>query len=83
MENISRFEPLLKVAIIFVGGRDDREALAYVGRVAWHSGVKVTVIRFLVDATAESSRLAAYRVTITEQEEEMGLDDAFARCFSI
>uniref|UniRef100_I1L5M7 Uncharacterized protein n=1 Tax=Glycine max TaxID=3847 RepID=I1L5M7_SOYBN len=72
VENISRFEPLLKVAIIFVGGRDDREALAYVGRVAWHSGVKVTVIRFLVDTTAESSRLAAYRVTITEQEEEMG-----------
>ncbi|XP_028248444.1 cation/H(+) antiporter 28-like [Glycine soja] len=72
-------EPLLKVAIIFVGGRDDREALAYVGRVAWHSGVKVTVIRFLVDTTAESSRLAAYRVTITEQEEEMGLDD---ECFA-
>ncbi|KAL3000355.1 hypothetical protein AAZX31_09G208700 [Glycine max] len=79
VENISRFEPLLKVAIIFVGGRDDREALAYVGRVAWHSGVKVTVIRFLVDTTAESSRLAAYRVTITEQEEEMGLDD---ECFA-
>ncbi|CAJ1934249.1 unnamed protein product [Sphenostylis stenocarpa] len=76
---ISRTEPSLKVAAVFIGGKDDREALAYVGRVAWHRGVKVTVIRFLVDTSAESSRLAAYRVSLPEQEEEMGLDD---ECFA-
>ncbi|KHN32415.1 Cation/H(+) antiporter 28 [Glycine soja] len=79
IEKISRFEALLKVAVIFIGGKDDREALAYVGRVAWHPGVKVIVIRFLVDTNEESSRLAAHRVTLTEQEEEMGLDD---ECFA-
>ncbi|QCD88973.1 Cation/H+ exchanger [Vigna unguiculata] len=76
---ISRTEPSVKVAAIFIGGRDDREALCYVGRVAWHKGVHVTVIRFLVDTSAESSRLAAYRVTLPEQEQEMGLDD---ECFA-
>nr|KYP67939.1 K(+)/H(+) antiporter 13 [Cajanus cajan] len=76
---ISRSEVTLQVAAIFIGGKDDREVLAYAGRVAWHSGVKVTVIRFLVDTSAESSRLAAYRVSLPEQEEEMGLDD---ECFA-
>ncbi|KAK7312098.1 hypothetical protein VNO77_35685 [Canavalia gladiata] len=79
IEKISRSEVSVNVAVIFIGGKDDREALAYVGRVARHSGVKVTVIRFLVDTSAESSRLAAYRVTLPEQEEEMGLDD---ECFA-
>ncbi|KAK7341094.1 hypothetical protein VNO80_24018 [Phaseolus coccineus] len=79
IEKISRSEPSLKVAAIFIGGRDDREALCYAGRVAWHQGVKVTVIRFLVDTSAESSRLAAYRVSLPEKEEEMGLDD---ECFA-
>ncbi|KAK7404250.1 hypothetical protein VNO78_04980 [Psophocarpus tetragonolobus] len=78
MEKISA-SAWVKVAVIFIGGRDDREALAYVGRVAWHPGVKVTVIRLLVDTSAESSRLAAYRVSLPEQEEEMGLDD---ECFA-
>ncbi|KOM51254.1 hypothetical protein LR48_Vigan08g208100 [Vigna angularis] len=75
---ISRSQQSVKVAAIFIGGRDDREALCYVGRVAWHQGVHVTVIRFLVDTSAESTRLAAYRVSLPE-EEEMGLDD---ECFA-
>ncbi|KAK7263887.1 hypothetical protein RJT34_31486 [Clitoria ternatea] len=79
IERISRSEVSLNVAVVFIGGKDDREALAYVGRVSRHSGVKVTVIRFLVDTTAEASRLAAYRVSLPEKEEEMGLDD---ECFA-
>ncbi|KAJ1400291.1 Sodium/solute symporter superfamily [Sesbania bispinosa] len=76
---ISRTEVSLNVATVFIGGKDDREALAYAGRIARHPGVKITVIRFLVDTSAESSRIAAYRVTLPEQEEEMGLDD---ECFA-
>ncbi|KAL9296073.1 hypothetical protein ACSQ67_021969 [Phaseolus vulgaris] len=79
LEKISRAEASVKVAAIFIGGKDDREALCYAGRVAWHQGVKVTVIRFLVDTSAESTRLAAYRVSLPEKEEEMGLDD---ECFA-
>ncbi|XP_061352992.1 cation/H(+) antiporter 28-like [Gastrolobium bilobum] len=74
---ISKSQASVNVAVIFIGGKDDREALAYAGRVAGHPGVKLTVIRFLVDTSAESSKLAAYRVSLPEQEEEMGMDDEY------
>ncbi|KAL9244097.1 hypothetical protein vseg_017906 [Gypsophila vaccaria] len=62
------------VAVIFIGGKDDREALAYAGRVAYHRGVKLTIMRFLVDTDVDNST----RKT-TQQEEEMKLDD---ECFA-
>ncbi|TYH04794.1 hypothetical protein ES288_A08G034400v1 [Gossypium darwinii] len=65
-----------KVAIIFIGGKDDREALSYAGRVAWHPGVKLTVIRFLVDKNSENApRRVSNRASTAEEEEEMKLDD--------
>ncbi|BFG20252.1 hypothetical protein CerSpe_065260 [Prunus speciosa] len=70
----------VSVAVIFIGGKDDREALAYAGRVARHSGVKLTVIRFLVDASSEAAtRPGNYTVSRSEKEEEMKLDD---ECFA-
>ncbi|XWS35527.1 hypothetical protein CRYUN_Cryun20dG0004800 [Craigia yunnanensis] len=78
-EKISR-SSLANVAIIFIGGKDDREALAYAGRVAWHPGVKLTAIRFLVDKNSENApRRENHRVSKAEQEEEMRLDD---ECFA-
>ncbi|KAK7323225.1 hypothetical protein VNO77_26690 [Canavalia gladiata] len=79
IEHISGCEVKLQVAVIFIGGEDDREALAYAGRVARHPGVKLTVIRFLADSSVESSRLVGYRVVLPEQEKEMKLDD---ECFA-
>ncbi|KAF5738381.1 putative monovalent cation:proton antiporter [Tripterygium wilfordii] len=78
---ISRSQICLSVAVIFIGGRDDREALAYASRVARHPGVKLTVIRFLLDTNPENaSRIAAgFRINIAEQELEMKLDD---ECFA-
>ncbi|KAE8673543.1 Cation/H(+) antiporter 28 [Hibiscus syriacus] len=65
-----------EVAIIFIGGKDDREALSYVGRVAWHPGVKLTVIRFLLDRNSENApRRLNNRANIQEEEVEMKLDD--------
>ncbi|KAJ7982224.1 Cation/H(+) antiporter like [Quillaja saponaria] len=80
IEKISRSYVSLNVAVIFIGGKDDREALAYTGRVARHPGVKLTVIRFLVDSSSDyTSRIAGYRVNNSEQEEEMRRDD---ECFA-
>uniref|UniRef100_A0A2N9F0Q8 Uncharacterized protein n=1 Tax=Fagus sylvatica TaxID=28930 RepID=A0A2N9F0Q8_FAGSY len=81
IEKISRSYISLNVAVIFISGKDDREALAYAGRVARHPGVKLTVIRFLVENSAEnaSRRAGNYRVNIAELEEEMKLDD---ECFA-
>ncbi|GMI73910.1 cation/hydrogen exchanger 28 [Hibiscus trionum] len=68
------------VAVLFIGGKDDREALAFAGRVAWHPGVKLTVIRFLVDKNSEHApRRVNNRASVAEQEEEMKLDD---ECFA-
>ncbi|TKY49609.1 Cation/H(+) antiporter 28 [Spatholobus suberectus] len=77
VEHISRCQVALNVAVIFIGGKDDREALAYASRVARHPRVKLTVIRFLVDSSVESSSL--YRIILPEQEKETKLDD---ECFT-
>ncbi|XP_010068968.2 cation/H(+) antiporter 28 [Eucalyptus grandis] len=78
-EKISGSYVSLNIAVIFIGGKDDREALAYAGRVAWHAGVKLTVIRFLVqtDEDISSRRASNYRYNAAEQEQEMKLDDEF------
>ncbi|KAL2923328.1 Cation/H(+) antiporter 28 [Bienertia sinuspersici] len=75
LSKLSSRSSTLNVVVIFIGGKDDREALAYAGRVAYHRGVKLTVMRFLVDTEAENS---VSRKT-TQQEEEMKLDD---ECFA-
>lgn len=71
----------LHVAVIFIGGRDDREALSYASHIARHPGVKLTVLRFLLDTTNANPirpRLFAIRVLNPDkQEEEMKLDDEF------
>ncbi|PPD91552.1 hypothetical protein GOBAR_DD11490 [Gossypium barbadense] len=69
-----------KVAVIFIGGKDDQEALAYAGRVVWHPGIELTVIRFLVDKNSEHApQRVTNRASVAEQEEEMKLDD---ECFA-
>ncbi|PNY03876.1 cation H(+) antiporter 28-like protein [Trifolium pratense] len=78
-ERLSRSQTKMNVAVIFIGGKDDREALAYASRVSQHPGVKLSVLRFLVDTSAESSRLAGYRIILPDQEKEMQLDD---ECFA-
>uniref|UniRef100_A0A1D1YN35 Cation/H(+) antiporter 19 n=1 Tax=Anthurium amnicola TaxID=1678845 RepID=A0A1D1YN35_9ARAE len=44
---VSSSEVSYRVAVLFFGGRDDREALAYGIRMAEHPGIALTVLRFL------------------------------------
>ncbi|CAH8382675.1 unnamed protein product [Eruca vesicaria subsp. sativa] len=44
-----------RVCVIFFGGPDDREALEMGGRMAEHSAVKVTIVRFFVRETLRSN----------------------------
>lgn len=51
-----------RVAVLFFGGADDREALAYAGRMSQHPSVLLTLIRFsssmdIVGGTARSKML--------------------------
>lgn len=52
--NVSYF-----ITVLFFGGHDDREALAYGARMAEHPGIQLTVVRFLVgpETTGEIVRV--------------------------
>ncbi|CAE6075935.1 unnamed protein product [Arabidopsis arenosa] len=72
----------MDIAIIFIGGRDDREALAFAAQVARHPAVKLKVIRFLEDKSSQNAQKRSSilnRASVVEQEEEMKLDD---ECFA-
>ncbi|KAG9442117.1 hypothetical protein H6P81_017971 [Aristolochia fimbriata] len=43
-----------EMVVLFFGGPDDREALAYAGRIAEHSSVSLSLVRFTGATTSES-----------------------------
>lgn len=53
------------VVVLFFGGRDDREALAYGHRMAEHPGIALTVVHFVPAAGKSLTWGADERVTIT------------------
>ncbi|OVA19392.1 Cation/H+ exchanger [Macleaya cordata] len=72
----------LHVAVVFIGGKDDREALAYASHIAHHPAINLTAIRFLQDNYADKASSKAKRktrVTNAMQEQETKLDD---ECFT-
>ncbi|KAL1806663.1 hypothetical protein ACET3Z_029731 [Daucus carota] len=77
-----------RVAVLFLGGPDDREALAYAWKMSEHQNVRLTVIRFLpgkdalqVDPT-EFMTTAAGTITVPiDAENEKHLDDQFIAKF--
>ncbi|XP_010277629.1 PREDICTED: cation/H(+) antiporter 15-like [Nelumbo nucifera] len=79
------------VAVLFFGGPDDREALAYGWRMAEHPGVCLTVLRFLpgedaadpvVEPSSDTRDLRILTV-ITDNEREKKLDDEYINEFRI
>ncbi|GAA0144113.1 transporter [Lithospermum erythrorhizon] len=79
---ITRKSDPINAAVIFIGGKDDREALMFAGRLARHPGVKLTVIRFLLDIGDEdsvSTRISKGKINTSAHQEEMKLDD---ECFT-
>ncbi|PKA61347.1 Cation/H(+) antiporter 28 [Apostasia shenzhenica] len=68
------------VCVVFIGGADDREALAYAGRMADHPGVRMMVLRFLPDSTAKGKESGPGRrvlAAVGRQEMEMKADDEY------
>ncbi|KAJ8640911.1 hypothetical protein MRB53_017605 [Persea americana] len=68
-----------QVAVIFIGGGDDREALHLASRMAYHPAIKLTAIRLLPDPDAPVTLGGSSRTLIDMQEEEneMELDEQF------
>ncbi|XP_010273345.1 PREDICTED: cation/H(+) antiporter 15-like [Nelumbo nucifera] len=77
------------IAILFFGGPDDREALAYAWRMSEHPGIILTVIRFipgenavdpLVEPASDTHDIKILTV-ITDSEKERHLDDEYVNEF--
>lgn len=62
------------IAMIFIGGRDDREAMAYAMRMARHPKVALTVLRIILDNTSTQNGDEELSLTM-EGEAEKQADD--------
>ncbi|KAK0603860.1 hypothetical protein LWI29_009499 [Acer saccharum] len=79
----------LRIAMLFIGGLDDHEALSYAHRIAGTPGVTLTVVRFLQikmdveqNANAECHVEEGICLTTTEEREaEKELDDDYINEF--
>ncbi|KAI3929367.1 hypothetical protein MKW92_005101 [Papaver armeniacum] len=73
----------IEVAVVFIGGKDDREALYYASRIAQHPCINLTAVRFLEETNTEKSSTKKarkkLRSVIKMEEEERKLDD---ECFT-
>lgn len=77
------------VAVLFFGGPDDREALAYGWRMCEHPGINLTVMRFVpgeevIDtATGSTNELGDSRIlsVVTDTDRDRQLDEEYANEF--
>jgi Kef-type K+ transport system membrane component KefB len=70
------------IAVLFFGGPDDREALAYAWRMADGANVRLTVVRFIASSEAEalnsSEPTATFQVSLNvDLDQERLLDDEY------
>ncbi|KAF9591631.1 hypothetical protein IFM89_005212 [Coptis chinensis] len=75
------------IAMLYFGGPDDREALSYAWRMAGHSGVNLTVIRFVpgedVVEPLVNSNEPNHLTVNTNNNREKQLDDEFINEFRL
>ncbi|CAA7388218.1 unnamed protein product [Spirodela intermedia] len=72
---VSSSDVSCSIAVLFFGGRDDREALAYALRMAEHPGIQLTVLRFLALPGKALMETSSRRGVATVDAEA---DDGFA-----
>ncbi|KAJ7949042.1 Cation/H(+) antiporter like [Quillaja saponaria] len=78
-------------AMLFVGGPDDREALAYASRISGHSDASLTVIRFVPGLDAQDfdpidslgDNYDGIRSAILTSEQEKRLDEDYILKFKV
>lgn len=78
--------PVHRVAAIFFGGSDDREAASFLARIAPHTSVNATLIRFLPtleDSQSKnwSSRCMSEFALISEQDLQFEIDEQFIAAY--
>ncbi|KAI7730919.1 hypothetical protein M8C21_013341 [Ambrosia artemisiifolia] len=63
------------VTVLFFGGHDDHEALAYGARMAEHPGINLVVVRFLLDRDVASSSSVSVEIEEPDSVKAMSIDD--------
>ncbi|CAN1254176.1 Cation/H(+) antiporter 18 [Linum perenne] len=63
------------VRVLFFGGRDDREALAYGLRMAEHPGISLEVIRFIVKADEASGEMVRVDMAVHSTAKSLSMDE--------
>ncbi|XP_022037893.1 cation/H(+) antiporter 18 isoform X2 [Helianthus annuus] len=63
------------VTVLFFGGHDDHEALAYGARMAEHPGINLVVVRFLLDRDVASSSSVSVEIEEPDSVKTMSTDD--------
>lgn len=79
-----------QIAVLFFGGPDDREALAYGWRMVEHPGINLTVLRFIAgnsgtDIVSDSNRIKDPRVitVLTDSDREKQADEDYINEFRL
>lgn len=78
--NMSLANASLNVAVVFTGGADGREALAYAACISRHPGIRLMVIRFLPDKEAMAMAAGPGRrilTAVTDEDKKMKVDDDY------
>ncbi|KAK7411087.1 hypothetical protein VNO78_02470 [Psophocarpus tetragonolobus] len=81
----------LRVAILFIGGPDDREALAIAWRMAKHSGIHLSMVHILLNGkvaevdtnTSTQDEFHGILSTILDREKEKELDEEYVSLFRL
>ncbi|KAM3363369.1 hypothetical protein BC332_05635 [Capsicum chinense] len=63
-----------RIAMIFIGGPDDREALAYASRMARHPMVALTILRFIADESSAQNGDADLSLSMDIEAEKQADD---------
>ncbi|KAL2333361.1 hypothetical protein Fmac_014574 [Flemingia macrophylla] len=81
----------LRVVMIFIGGPDDREALAVAWKMSKHEGVQLTLVRILMFGEAAEvdmmsnveSRNRGLLAVVLDNEKQKELDDEYVSAFRL
>ncbi|KAJ1383380.1 Sodium/solute symporter superfamily [Sesbania bispinosa] len=86
----SLFKVNLRVIMVFIGGPDDREALAVAWRMSKHQGIQLSVVRILLlgeaaeaDTTTPQLESRGLLSAVVDYERQKELDDEYLSLFRL
>ncbi|KAJ0969141.1 hypothetical protein J5N97_022018 [Dioscorea zingiberensis] len=83
-EKLASSMVLQNIVVVFIGGKDDREALALAGFIVQHPGINLMVARFLVDPAAsdKAKRTGQHAFTFdADDDAEARADEQYFSAF--